>query len=153
MFHRIAHVKALPDLILWVEFSDRKQVCYRLSALLETIPQFRDLENIPGLFELVQIDPGGYGVSWNDDLDLSAEELYSNGKPVRNPAALPCGHPCPTCGQMIRRKSEAQQAASRANLAKRKSKGGRPVNPDSKRQQMMKRRLILSGGCGPESSS
>ena len=31
------------------------------------------------------MDPGGYGVSWNDDLDLSADELFANGQPVSTP--------------------------------------------------------------------
>jgi hypothetical protein len=27
----------------------------------------------------VQVDTGGYGVIWNDDIDLSRNELYNNG--------------------------------------------------------------------------
>ena len=31
------------------------------------------------LFEKVVVDVGGYGISWNDELDISAEELWENG--------------------------------------------------------------------------
>ncbi len=30
--------------------------------------------------EQVKVDAGVYGISWNDDIDLSCEELYQNGK-------------------------------------------------------------------------
>ena len=38
------------------------------------------LNYVPGLFNQVRIYAGGYGVVWNDEIDLSAEELYYNGK-------------------------------------------------------------------------
>ncbi|WP_199647569.1 DUF2442 domain-containing protein [Peptoclostridium sp. AF21-18] len=28
----------------------------------------------------MKIDTGGYGIIWNDDIDLSCNELYENGK-------------------------------------------------------------------------
>ena len=31
------------------------------------------------LFRQVQVDAGGYGISWNDDLDLDAEDIWDNG--------------------------------------------------------------------------
>lgn len=31
------------------------------------------------LFDNIQVDTGGYGISWNDELDLDAEELWENG--------------------------------------------------------------------------
>ena len=42
-------------------------------------PQFQLLRN-QAFFKAVHVDPGGYGVSWNDDLDLSEYELWTNGK-------------------------------------------------------------------------
>ena len=29
------------------------------------------------------VDEGGYGVSWSDDIDLSAEELWENGEKIK----------------------------------------------------------------------
>ena len=40
------------------------------------------LSNVKGLFEQVQVDSGGYGISWNDDIDLSCNELWENGTVV-----------------------------------------------------------------------
>jgi len=34
------------------------------------------------LFRLVKVDAGGYGISWNDDIDLACNELWENGVPV-----------------------------------------------------------------------
>jgi len=34
------------------------------------------------LFEQVQIDNGGYGISWNDDVDMSEFELWNIGDEI-----------------------------------------------------------------------
>ena len=143
MLHKIKTVKALRGFLLWIEFRDGTETLYDVSKLFDAIPAFRSFENTPGLFEQAKTDIGGYGVSWNDDLDLDADELYINGEKLKNAHDFIPGCPCPTCGQMIRRKSEAQKAASIANLSKRKSKGGRPINPDSKRQQRLKQKTEM----------
>jgi hypothetical protein len=33
-----------------------------------------------GLFEQAKVAGGGYGIYWNDDLDIGCDELYINGK-------------------------------------------------------------------------
>ena len=38
--------------------------------------QLKDKE----LFKKVKVDAGGYGVSWNENIDLSCEEIWENGK-------------------------------------------------------------------------
>ena len=43
------------------------------------------METTPGLFEQVAVDVGGYGVSWNDEIDLACDELWENGVPVSTP--------------------------------------------------------------------
>lgn len=45
---------------------------------------FSDLSNSE-LFSSVQVDIGGYGVIWNDDIDISYDELFSNGEKVDTP--------------------------------------------------------------------
>lgn len=55
---------------------------YNVGHLFDINYDFKILSNITGLFEQVKIDAGGYGISWNDDLDLSCNELYFNGKSV-----------------------------------------------------------------------
>lgn len=140
MLHKIESVKAVTGYMLYTVFRDGTETLYDVSRIFAVFPVFRDFETTPGLFQMVKVDGGGYGVSWNDDLDIDAEELYINGEKLKNAHDLIPGCPCPICGQMIRRKSEVQKAASIANLSKRKSKGGRPVNPDSKRQQLLKQK-------------
>ncbi|MDR0933071.1 MAG: DUF2442 domain-containing protein [Victivallales bacterium] len=138
MLHKIKQLKPIKNFLLFVVFQDGAETLYDMSKLFDVIPAFRDFETIPEFFEQAKIDGGGYGVSWNDQLDIDAEELYTNGTRLKPALTLQSGCSCPTCGQMIRQRSEKQRAASLANLAKRKSKGGRPVNPNSKRQKQLR---------------
>ena len=39
----------------------------------------------PELFYDVQVDTGGYGIVWNDELDLACDELFANGVRVETP--------------------------------------------------------------------
>lgn len=141
MFHKLNRIKALSGCMLWAEFKDGKEVVYDVSALTEFNPVFCALVQDPALFVQVRIDPGGYGISWNDEIDLDAEELWKHGNELKAPFDLTPGCTCPVCGQKLRRHSEAQAAASRANLAKRIHKGGRPVDPNSKRQKRLAERM------------
>ena len=83
MFHRIKSVNALPDCLLSVQFADGTVKIYDVRALFKEHKQFRVLANDPELFHSVRADTGGYGVVWNDDLDLSCDELFLSGKTVR----------------------------------------------------------------------
>jgi hypothetical protein len=82
MFHRIATVTPLPDYKLKAKFITGENRLYDASQLEKTWPVFRDLAAIPGLFELVRVDMGGYGVVWNENLDLSSEDIWHDGTPV-----------------------------------------------------------------------
>lgn len=85
MLHKLKSVTPLPDQMLLVHFSDGSAREYDMKPLVRDNAAFRDLQTIPGLFEQVSVDPGGYGISWNDDIDLACDELWENGKPVRTP--------------------------------------------------------------------
>ncbi len=50
-------------------------------------PTFRALQD-ETLFLIVPIANGGYGVIWNDDLDLSEFELWQKGVEVSNVGEL-----------------------------------------------------------------
>ncbi len=52
---------------------------YDVSQLFEQFDWYRDLEN-PDIFNLVQVDCGGCGVAWNEDIDISECELWENGE-------------------------------------------------------------------------
>jgi hypothetical protein len=40
------------------------------------------------LFRSVQVDAGGHGVSWNDDIDLSESELWEHGTRLESTPAI-----------------------------------------------------------------
>lgn len=85
MFHKIKSVQALPGYTLQVQFAHGSTKQYRVAPLFHKWPAFRWLQEHPERFVDVSVDLGGYGVSWNDDLDLSCDELYENGEPVQTP--------------------------------------------------------------------
>lgn len=85
MFVKITSIAALPDYILLVGFSTGEFKQFDVKPLIEKYPPFRSLIHVNGLWEQAKIDVGGYGIVWNDDLDLSADGLYEQGVPCRAP--------------------------------------------------------------------
>ncbi len=83
MFHKIKAVHAMPDYCLCVQFSEGVTEIYDVKPLFAKWPVFKALEENIKLFYSVKVDKGGYGIVWNDDLDLSCNELYKNGKRIR----------------------------------------------------------------------
>lgn len=79
MFHKVKDVNALPDFKLIVLFSEGVTKIYDMTPLAERISVFSILEQDHKLFYCVKVDVGGYGIVWNDDLDLSCDELWENG--------------------------------------------------------------------------
>ena len=85
MFHKVKSVNALPDYRLSVQFAEGVTKIYDVKPLFSKWVPFKMLEDAPELFAGVEVDAGGYGIIWNDDLDLSCDELFENGKTVRTP--------------------------------------------------------------------
>lgn len=85
MFVKITSVTALPDYILLVGFSTGEFKQFDIKPLIAKYPPFKALTQIQGLYEQVKIDIGGYGLVWNDDLDLSADGLYEQGHTCQPP--------------------------------------------------------------------
>ena len=83
MFYKIVNVKTMTDYNLLVQFQNGVEKIYNLNLLFEKWEDFKDLMNIRGLFEQVKVDKGGYGISWNDEIDLSCNELWNNGEIVK----------------------------------------------------------------------
>ena len=79
MFHKVKSVIPKDDFFLHVEFEDGLQKKYDVKPLFEEIPIFNVLSTNITLFNNVYVDIGGYGICWNDSLDLSCDELYNNG--------------------------------------------------------------------------
>ena len=80
MFHTITEVTPIANYSLLVKFADGKEKQYDVKPLFNEIAVFQSLSYVTGLFEQVKVDTGGFGISWNDDIDLSCDELYINGK-------------------------------------------------------------------------
>lgn len=79
MINRITSVKVLKRYEILAVFQNGVSKKFDMKQLFDMYPQFRDFESKEGLFESVQVDAGGYGVSWNDFLDLDAEDIWENG--------------------------------------------------------------------------
>jgi len=79
-YPKIQSVKPLDNRCLLITFQNKIQKLYDCTPLLSS-DAFKPLTNIV-LFKMVKADPGGYGVSWNDEIDLSESELWLNGKTV-----------------------------------------------------------------------
>lgn len=79
MFHKVKEIYPLEGYILEVTFQNDVKKFYDVSKLFTKWKIFENLKNEEGLFEQVKVDQGGYGISWNEDIDLSSEELWENG--------------------------------------------------------------------------
>lgn len=82
MFYRVKEVRPLPSYNVLVSFVTGECKRYNVAPLFEKWDVFKTLSSVKGLFEQVKVDAGGYGISWNDDIDLSCNELWENGTPV-----------------------------------------------------------------------
>lgn len=78
--NRILLAKAIDDRTLMVKFTNFKIRKYDISSLLKN-PSFAPLQN-PGIFRHFRIEPGGYGLVWNEDIDISEYELWQNRTPL-----------------------------------------------------------------------
>lgn len=75
---KIKSVQAKDDFHLLVEFDNKIEKEYDCHQIMHR-PEFKPLMN-KAYFRSVRADIGGYGVSWNDDIDISEYELWTNGK-------------------------------------------------------------------------
>lgn len=84
MFHKVKNVEALPGLQLAVQFANGTTKTYNVAPLLERFKPFKAL-NDQSLFSSVYVDVGGCGIVWNDDIDLSCDELWEHGNEIETP--------------------------------------------------------------------
>ncbi|MBE6742097.1 MAG: DUF2442 domain-containing protein [Ruminococcaceae bacterium] len=84
MFHKVNSVNVLPDYRLSVQFAQGITKVYDVKPLMQKYNAFKALENAE-LFSSVEVDVGGYGIIWNDDIDLSCDELFEKGETVKTP--------------------------------------------------------------------
>ena len=77
--HRIDEIRTKSNFIIEAVFFSGEIVQYDVKRLFEIFPQFRKFMDDKELFAKVCVDSGGYGISWNDDLDLDAETIWEDG--------------------------------------------------------------------------
>ena len=86
-------VKFLDDVKFELTYQDGTIVRYDMSAMLSKYPQLEELRKDRELFTHGHLDPGGYGIIWNEDLDFDTTSIYEDGEIV--------GHEETTINQQI----------------------------------------------------
>jgi hypothetical protein len=74
---KILSVQPLEGKKLLVKFVNGVEKIYDCAPLFRF--EVFQLLNNEAFFKSVKVDAGGYGISWNDDVDLSEYELWTNG--------------------------------------------------------------------------
>lgn len=80
MIPRISKLTVLNDFTLYVEFDDGYKVTYDVKDDIKTLPSFRALADVYGLFNQAQLDCSRTCVYWNDEIDLASDSIYEYGK-------------------------------------------------------------------------
>ena len=75
-------VKYLDDVKLEVTYRDGTIIRYDMSLMFSKYPQLEELRKNRGLFLTGRLDPGGYGIIWNDELDFDLTSIYEDGEVV-----------------------------------------------------------------------
>lgn len=75
---KVSSVIPLKNMNLLVFFENGVIKKFDVKPIIKDFPEFQTLEN-EDIFNLVQVEPGGYGISWNSELDCSEGELWENG--------------------------------------------------------------------------
>lgn len=81
-FHLIRSLSTKPDMVIVAQFDDGTIKEYDASQLKARHIEFGEFDKNASLFGKARIDAGGFGVVWNENLDLSANEIWANGKTV-----------------------------------------------------------------------
>ncbi len=77
---RILSANPVPKYQIEIKFSNGIIKKYDCNPLLKR-PEFFLLKN-ESFFNSAKVDPGGYGISWNEDIDLSEHEVWTNGTEI-----------------------------------------------------------------------
>lgn len=78
MIPRIKSIEPLEDYLLQVVFDDGKSGIYDVKDDINTIPQYKDLQIIPGIFGQARLDRSRTCIFWTDEIDLPSDTVYEN---------------------------------------------------------------------------
>lgn len=82
MINKIMSASFLDNYIICAQFANGITKKYDLKPLFKELKQFNKLKE-NNLFMYGQVDIGGYGVVWDDKIDLFADEIWEKGKNVK----------------------------------------------------------------------
>lgn len=83
MFHKLGEIVVKDNFIIVAKFQNGITKKYDMSKLMKQFEVFKQLNDI-NLFKNVKVDKGGHGISWNENIDLSSEEIWNNGIEIKN---------------------------------------------------------------------
>jgi len=75
---KVLSVTPLSNMRLLVVFTNQVVKIFDVRQIISDFPEYATLEN-EDLFSLVEVEIGGYGISWTSELDASEGELWDNG--------------------------------------------------------------------------
>jgi hypothetical protein len=81
-YPQIHKARAIDDTTLVIEFTNGDVKKYNIRHLLET-PMFSLLRQ-PAFFRKFQVEPGGYAIVWNEEIDISEYELWKNAVTLKS---------------------------------------------------------------------
>lgn len=76
-YPKIKNAKAIQELILEVEFDNGIIKFYDFANFINKYKTY-DLSEF-NFFKTFTIDSAGYGIIWNDEIDIAEAELWTNG--------------------------------------------------------------------------
>ena len=79
MFNKIKNVTPQNNYIFYVRFINEVTKKYDVSKLFDQYKIFNCLKEDKNLYNSVTVDTVGYAIVWNDELDISCNELWNNG--------------------------------------------------------------------------
>ena len=91
-YPKIKAVKPLKNYRLLVSFQNGERRIYDCSPLLEKAV-FQPLKN-KAFFKAVRADPGGYGISWSEEIDLAESDRLASSSSQRLNSSLSVARIC-----------------------------------------------------------
>ncbi len=79
MFYKIEKIETLENQILKIFFKDGSIKYYDVKIAIKKVKELEKLKS-QDFFKNAKVSVGGYAVEWNNELDISCNELYINGK-------------------------------------------------------------------------
>lgn len=78
MFFKIKDIEILQDFLIKSNFENAVVKYYDFKPLFKRYDVFKPLQD-SAFFSQAVVDCGGYGIKWNDDIDIDASEIWYNG--------------------------------------------------------------------------